>query len=157
MSRELTVIDRAHEINSSWKETTDGLLKTACLCATAYQELKPEEKRELMGKLDFSASTFSKLAKIGGNDRLHAITNRPLLPPNFSIMYEVVKLKDDERQAAADDGILNPGMTRADLVAWPSKHKGHSGKSKVSQAKKLIAKLKVPEDYDANLQAKLLD
>ena len=157
MSSELTVIDRAHEINASWKQTTDGLLKTACLCATAHQELKPDEKKELMGQLDFSASTFSKLAKIGSKDQLHAIPIRPLLPPNFSIMYEVAKLKDDERQAAADDGILNPGMTRADLTAWLSRRRAQGKPSGVSQPKKLIAKLEVPEDYDANLQAKLLE
>lgn len=66
-----------------------------------------------MAKLDFNKSTFSMMIRIGNDPRLGKITE--LLPPSYSIIYEVAKLDDKTLEAARNDGTLHPNVTRKQI------------------------------------------
>ena len=101
------------------------MLETARLCAESDKKLRPEEKNKLFKDLDFNKATFSKLAKIGSQPRLQTEAVKSLLPPNYSIVYEVAKLPELDLQVAIKEGIISPKMLRSDLErglinAWVS-------------------------------------
>ena len=124
MAVQVTIQDYAKAINSSWHKTTDSVLETARLCAEAEKKLRPEEKNKLFKDLDFNKATFSKLAKIGSQPRLQTEAVKSLLPPNYTIVYEVAKLPESDLQVAIKEGVISPKMLRSDLDAWLEKRMG---------------------------------
>ena len=115
--------DYAKAINLSWRKTTDSVLETARLCAEADKNL-PHDKSKFFKELEFSKAAFSKLVKIGSHPQLQSEPVKSLLPPNYSIVYEVAKLPDDDLRVALKEGIISPRMTRGDLDAWIGKRSG---------------------------------
>ncbi len=141
----------AEEINKSWRKTTDSVLETAKLCAETKGKLNDGEMNKLKKQLEFSAATFSKLVKIGSNVLLQKDPIKILLPPSYSIVYEVAKLKDADLQIAVKEGVINPGMSRSDLSAWLGK-KNPNTKADDQNRPKIIATVQVPADYDVQKQ-----
>ena len=154
MAVQVTIQDYAKAINSSWRKTTDSVLETARLCAEAEKKLRPEEKNKLFKDLDFNKATFSKLAKIGSQPRLQTEAVKSLLPPNYTIVYEVAKLPESDLQVAIKEGIISPKMARGDLDAWLERRAGKVPASESEHAK-IIATVEVPSDYDPKKQALL--
>ena len=123
------------------------MLETARFCAEVEKKLRPEEKSKLFKDLDFNKATFSKLAKIRSQPRLQTEAVKSLLPPNYTIVYEVAKLPESDLQVAIKEGIISPKMLRSDLDAWIEKRMGKVPTSDSEHAK-IIATVEVPADYD---------
>ena len=121
MSEIFLLPEYADKINASWRKTTESVLETARLCADANKDLKSKDRARLIKQLAFNAATFSKLVKIGSKYQLQSDPLKSLLPPSYSIVYEVAKLNEGDLQVAITEGVINPGMTRRDLDAWIGK------------------------------------
>ena len=154
MAVQVTIQDYAKAINSSWRKTTDSVLETARLCAEADKKLPTDQKNKLVRDLDFNKATFSKLAKIGSQPRLQTESVKSLLPPNYTIVYEVAKLPESDLQVAIKEGVITPKMSRGDLDAWLERRAGKVPTSESEHAK-IIATVEVPSDYDPKKQALL--
>jgi hypothetical protein len=122
-----TVQSYADRICSNWQKATVSIFDVARVCAEARKRLTSGEKKKLYPKLPFSIPIFSKLADIGDCSRFQDEQIVKLLPPNYSIMYEVAKLSREDFQAAVDEQILSPGLKRADLQDWVLKRQGSAG------------------------------
>jgi hypothetical protein len=107
----------AKRISASWHGNTRSILKTALHCAEAFAALPRLARAELRQQLPFSAATFSKLNTIGQNVRLTEERVVTALPANFSLIYAVSKMNDEELDSAIQTGILHPQAKRADLIA----------------------------------------
>ena len=146
MSEEIIIKKLAEAINKVWRKTTEGVLDVARLCADADNKLGPEEKKKLVAELEFDKTTFSKLAKIGSHPQLQKEPVKQLLPPNYTVLYNVALLPEAELALAIKEGIINPGMTRAELNSWRSAHQGKAVDKVKSDGPKLIAMVQVPSD-----------
>lgn len=142
-----TVQSYVKAINTSWHKSTDSILETAKICAEAEKKLNADDKTKLYKNLIFSKATFSKLAKVGSQSRLLSEDVKPLLPPNYSILYDIAKLPEKELRQAIKDGIINPNMSRADLEAWTAEQRGGS-KEGEDVKDRVIATLLVPSDFE---------
>jgi len=145
----------ADKINVSWRKTTESVLETARLCADANKDLKSKDRARLIKQLAFNAATFSKLVKIGSKYQLQSDPLKSLLPPSYSIVYEVAKLNEGDLQVAMTEGVINPGMTRRDLDAWIGKRKGEGPTASDENPPKVVATVRVPADYDVTRQQQL--
>jgi hypothetical protein len=154
MASQGTIQDYAKAINSSWRKTTDSVLETAKLCAEADKNLPPDQKNKLFDHLDFTKATFSKLVKIGSQPRLQTDAVRSLLPPNYTIVYEVAKLRESDLQVAIKEGVITPKMSRGDLDAWLAEREGRGTEGAVKK-ERIIATLRVPSDYDDQKEGRL--
>lgn len=103
------------QICRSWTKSTEGVLETASICAMAQKALPADELDALRSRLPFDSSTFSKLAKVGRDDRFRSPEVKRLLPSKFSVAYELSKLSDGNFQKLIDEGKLTPELKRADL------------------------------------------
>lgn len=103
----------ADRISSNWQDTLDGIIRVAADCAAAKNELSRSEKRDLLERLPFGESMFSKLAAIGDDRRL--MKHQEPLPPSISTLYVLHKLSDEQFEAAVTEGTLKPDVTREDL------------------------------------------
>ncbi len=157
MTKELTPVTKYTErIQISWHKTVDSILQTGRLCAEANSSLSPSQKKQLFARLPFGESTFSKLAKIGVQSRLQEDPVRQLLPPNFTIIYEVTQFSDEQLKSAVDEGVLSPESSRAVLERW---RKGPITKPAVPKENRTFAFIQLPIDYPEDrteaLQAEL--
>jgi hypothetical protein len=113
--RRKTVDEFGVEIYRNWRGTMKAFWKCSCRCAEAYRVLDEGEKRLLLERLPFDRSTFSKLVKIGNDDRLRPLLKR--LPLSYSTIYEVSLLSDEQLERANETGIINPDARRSDIEA----------------------------------------
>ena len=112
------------------------------------KKLSAEEKKKLFSELDFDKSTFSKLAKIGAHPQLQKESVRQLLPPSYTIVYKVGLLTEGELAQAIEEGVFNPGMTRAELDTWLAQQRGEDADEEKKDRPKVVATVQVPPDYD---------
>ena len=151
MTTTRSIADYAKQINTCWRKTTDSVLETAALCAEAKNSLtKDDDRKALVDKLDFSPAAFSKLVKIGERKELQANPIKTLLPPNYSIVYELAKLEDDDLKRAVSDGVVSPSMSRASLKQWMG-----GGATKADEQDVVFGTLRIPLDYDARKKMQL--
>ena len=112
------------------------------------KKLSAEEKKKLFSELDFDKSTLSKLAKIGAHPQLQKESVRQLLPPSYTIVYKVGLLTEGELAQAIEEGVFNPGMTRAELDTWLAQQRGEDADEEKKDRPKVVATVQVPPDYD---------
>lgn len=147
-----SIADYAAQINVSWRRTTDSVLETAKLCADAKRNYERDKKSfsKLKKALDFSISTFSKLVTIGENEALRGDDVKCLLPPNYSLVYDVAALKEDQLHKAIAEHAVSPAKTRAAFKEWCRRNgigKAHA-KDEAVALNVPIATLQVPPDYE---------
>jgi len=105
----------AERIRSNWQKSLDGIRKVAAACAEA-RDFNAVEKDRLIKQLPFSASMFSKLASIGGDERLMSATYDDALPPSISTLYELKQMDDDKFKAAISKVANGGPLTRYQLL-----------------------------------------
>lgn len=110
----------ADAIGAAWRETTEGVLRTARLYSEARQHLGQEGWNDLVTKVPHSGSTARKLALIG------AWVSEPSraswlpvgqLPPHWGTLYALTRVPDSELRAAIAAGTVHSGMERKDAEA----------------------------------------
>ena len=82
----------------------------------------------LSPQLPFGMSSFCKYALIGDDPRLTDPEKRHVLPAKMSAIYELHQLTDDEFPVFEAEGLLTPGLRRADVIRWISKRRGEPQK-----------------------------
>jgi hypothetical protein len=125
-----TVTEYAERISTNWQNTTASIMKVATDCYSAKAELSLSEKHDLIGRLPFGESMFSKLASMGGDKRLRE--NQKLLPPSISTIDLIRKLSDEEFETAKTEKVLKPGVTRDEIEEWTRSKKDKPARSKIS-------------------------
>jgi hypothetical protein len=132
----------AERISASWHRSIDSIFETAQLCAEANACLSKDDKAALLADLPFPAATFSKLVKIGNDARLRKPGVRCLLPPCYSIIYEVALLSDEHLAEATASGTLHPEMKRVELQEFATKAEADSNPSPI-----VLGVIQLPPDY----------
>ena len=107
----------AEKIERHWQTVAD-IFEVARLCHEAHKKLSSVEKRELFLQLPFDRTVFSKLAKIGADPRLRCPEIQELLPPSYSLQYELAKLDYRDFKAAFEEHIIHPRVRRAEFLKW---------------------------------------
>ena len=118
------VSEFAVEIHESWRVATCTILSTAQLCSEADAKFRGAQRDALLRALPFGASTFSKLVTIGRNYEL--VSDQKMvrvLPPNYSIIYEIVKMQPELRVIAIEKRIISKDMKRNTLLAFIKAHR----------------------------------
>jgi hypothetical protein len=115
-ARRKSVPEYVAEITGCWHRSTKEIFRCSSLCAEAYKRLNKSDGKELLKGLPFGASTFSKLVKIGNNDRLRRYIKD--LPPSLSTIYLLTSLSYAQLKQGIDTGIINPDARRRDIEFW---------------------------------------
>lgn len=127
-TKEITVL--VEKFNGFARKTAEGVLEMAKVVFEARQLKDSEFFRfcELVG-MDGSSSTATKLIAIGKKYE-YLIGYSEKLPPNWTTVYEVAKLTEEQIESLIDRGVLTASLIAADLNAALGKEK--KGKKKPS-------------------------
>lgn len=119
-------IDRfASEIRQEWRKSVQSILKVAESCAKADHELDVLQKSRLYKRLPFDRTAFSKLAAIGKRPALLNERIQKSFPANWTTIYLLRKLTEEEIEQAIRDRALTPSSRRNEISAWLSEHSSH--------------------------------
>jgi hypothetical protein len=103
----------ASKITGLWFTSTAAIIHVAAACAEADRRLAQAQKKFLLEKLPFGASTFSKLVQIGKDP--HIRKNIKSLPPSYSTIYVVSQLSEKDRNQGIDTGMIHADATRIEI------------------------------------------
>ena len=108
--------DFANLINTSWCKGAAAIIETGRLILVAKAELDRDVFDSLLKvRLDCGDSVARKLLRIADNEIICAHGHK--LPPCWTTIYELSKVKNDVLKAAFADGTIHPGMERKDAAA----------------------------------------
>ena len=113
----------ATEIKGYWHKALESIFAVCALLIEAKKKLDPRDWELLKDELPFSDSVLKKLLVIGKDSRLQKRVVYDLLPPNYSIVYEVTQLTDDELETAVQQGEISPRMRRTTFISWRNAHR----------------------------------
>ncbi len=105
-------------ITDCWQMSVEAILLTGRKLEEAKRDpALPHGKflEMIQDKLPFSEKTAQKLMVIGRDRRLANASLERLLPPAWTILYEITRLDDIQFTDRINDGTINPEMSRADL------------------------------------------
>ncbi|MGA8692640.1 MAG: hypothetical protein WB689_02130, partial [Xanthobacteraceae bacterium] len=111
--------DFAGLINMTWRKGVTAFIDTGRYLLEAKAKLDRDVFESLVKRhLDFDPSVGRKLMAIAGNSVICAHGHK--LPPCWTTIYELTKVKDDVLKAALAVGTIHPGMERKDASALRS-------------------------------------
>jgi hypothetical protein len=117
------------KIGSNWQKAARLVLDTAELCLMAHEQYGSHGLSVVLRAARMSKANFRKLVGIGRDQRLRRI--EALLPPGFSIIYEVSLLSDEVFKEAVNAGVIHPHVRRGEIEALrkpsASKNNGFRG------------------------------
>ena len=92
-------------------DTLTTTLELAKLCA--QKDDRFENPKETLKRIGFSAAKFSKYVQIGRCTRFDDPSVRPLLPSEFTVLYALSQLSDEQWKKALDEKLISPTVTRS--------------------------------------------
>ena len=90
--------------------TTDDILRTCSVIASAKDALSADDFRSLRDRAPITDKVWSKLLQIGLDTRLEDL--KESLPPKWSTIYLIHNLTDEELKDAMDDGAIHPQVSQ---------------------------------------------
>ena len=154
------VSEVGRKIKASWLTTTAHILTTAELCDQGFTKWGSRGLPLLLRVAQMNKTTFMKLVVIGRDQRLRRIES--MLPPGFSIIYEISQLNTEVFDEAVRAGVVHPHVRRAEIEAL---RKSSASKNKAPTADELPAvsemtagsryELIVPKEMGANRYAQI--
>lgn len=96
--------------------TTDDILRTCSVIASAKDALSPDDFRDLRDRAPITDKVWSKLLQIGLDTRLEGLKDS--LPSKWSTIYQVHTLSDEELQDAVKDGAIHPKVSQGTLTRY---------------------------------------
>ena len=114
------------KIKASYQMAAAHVLTTAELCCQGFARWGSRGLPLLLRTAQMSKTTFMKFVVIGRDQRLRRIEG--MLPPGFSIIYEVSQLSNEVFDEAVKAGVIHPHVRRAEIEALRK-----SGASKIKQ------------------------
>ena len=126
------VAELGRTIKASYQTAAAHILTTAELCYQGFTQWGSRGLPLLVRTAQMSKTTFMKFVVIGRDQRLRRIEG--MLPPGFSIIYEVSLLSDEVFDEAVKAGVIHPHVRRAEIEAL---RKSNANRNKASAADEL--------------------
>jgi Protein of unknown function (DUF3102) len=105
-------------IAATWGKQVESIIETGQALIEAKDELKHGSfEAMIQTTLPFQASTAQNLMKIARNPVLSKAEHARLLPPSWTILYELTKLPFEVLTAKLKDGSIHPKLERKDVRA----------------------------------------
>ena len=115
--RQKTRAQWTREIVARWNKSKEAVVATGQALLQAKADLRPGIFLEMIEQdLPFSTRSAQRFMKIASDSRLSDTAYAPFLPSAWTALYELIKLSDADFAQALKSGLINPDMTRNDVV-----------------------------------------
>ncbi len=110
----------AERINAAWRRSAASFIDCGHLLIQAKEEIpRGDFAKMIEARLDFQPRVAQRLMSIARDPRLANPTHAALLPPSWTVLYELTKLDDAAFDEAVETRVINPQMQRKDVPRKP--------------------------------------
>jgi hypothetical protein len=127
------------KIKASYEAAAAHTLTTAELCCQGFTQWGSRGLPLLLRTAQMSKTTFMKFVVIGRDQRLRRIEG--MLPPGFSIIYQVSQLSDEVFDEAVKAGVIHPHVRRAEVEALRKSSPGRTKAPAINEIPEAVREL----------------
>jgi hypothetical protein len=103
-------------IEKDYGNTAAEVLKTCALVAEYAQEHTPEQIKSFQEEVSINTQVWSRLIALHKDSRLKKHLEQ--LPASYTALYAVSRMKDEEIEAAIQQGIIHPEASSHSILNW---------------------------------------
>jgi len=135
-------------IEKDYGNTAAEVLQTCALVAQYADEHTPEQVKAFQESVQINPQVWSRLIALHKDKRLKAHEER--LPRSYTALYAISRMKDEEFEAAVQQGIIYPESSSHSLLAWSKEFRQTSG-AEIPPWKCMVLPSKVLNPADISL------
>jgi hypothetical protein len=103
-------------IEKDYGDTAAEVLKTCALVAEYAQEHTPDQVKAYQERVGINSQVWLRLLALHRDERLKK--RLVDLPASYTALYAVSRMKDEEIEAAIQQGIIHPSASSHSILAW---------------------------------------
>ena len=104
------------------------VLQTCALAAEYAQEHTPDQVKAFQEKVEINPQVWLRLLAIHRDERLKKHLEH--LPASYTTLYAIHRMRDEEVEAAVQQGVIHPGATSHSILLWSKQNRQRTGRGK---------------------------
>lgn len=114
-------------IEKDYGDTAAEVLQTCALVAKFAQEHTPDQVKSFQETVKINPQVWSRLIALHKDKRLKAHIDR--LPKSYTALYAISRMKDEEVEAAVQQGIIHSDASSHSLLKWAKQNRLTAGEA----------------------------
>ena len=107
--------------------TAAEVLETCALVRQYAEDHTPEQIKAFQKQVDINPQVWSRLIALHKDQRLKAHVER--LPRSYTALYAISRMKDEEFEAAVQQGIIHPESSSHSILKWTKQNRLIAGEA----------------------------
>jgi len=103
-------------IEKDYGNNAAEVLKTCSLVAEYAEEHTPDQVKEFQKRVEINPQVWSRLIALHRDQRLKKHIEH--LPPSYTALYAIHRLKDEELETALHQGVITPKASSHSILFW---------------------------------------
>lgn len=112
-------------IEKDYGDTAAQVLKTCSLVAEYAQEHTPDQIKAYQERVGINSQVWLRLLALHRDERLKKHLKD--LPASYTALYAVSRMKDEEIEAAVQQGVIHPKASSLHILSWCKQNRQRSG------------------------------
>jgi hypothetical protein len=108
-------------IEKDYGSNAAEVLETCALVAEYAREYTPDQIRAFQEKVEINPQVWLRLLALHRDERLKKHLEH--LPPSYTVLYAIHRMKDEEIEAAVQQGVITPTASSLRILAWSKQNR----------------------------------
>ena len=114
-------------IEKDYGNSAAEVLETCALVAEYAHEHTPDQIKAFQKKVAINPQVWSRLLALHRDERLKKHTEH--LPPSYTALYAIHRMKDEEIDAAVQQGVITPTASSHTILVWAKQNRQRAGET----------------------------
>ena len=114
-------------IEKDYGSNAAEVLETCALVAEYAREHTPDQIRAFQEKVGINPQVWLRLLALHRDERLKKHIEH--LPPSYTVLYAIHRMKDEEIEAAVQQGVITPTASSLRILAWSKQNRQRAGET----------------------------
>jgi hypothetical protein len=114
-------------IEKDYGSNAAEVLETCALVAEYAREHTPDQIKAFQKKVGINPQVWLRLLALHRDERLKKHIEH--LPPSYTVLYAIHRMKDEEIEAAVQQGVITPTASSLRILAWSKQNRQRAGET----------------------------
>jgi len=137
-------------IEKDYGNTAAEVLQTCALVAQYADEHTPDQIKEFQKQVEINPQVWSRLIALHKDKRLKAHVER--LPRSYTALYAISRMRDEEFEAAVQQGIIHPEGSSHSILKWTKQNRLTAGEAVQPWRCLVVFERDIDEDQFSDMQ-----
>ena len=112
-------------LEKDYGRSAKEVLETCALVAEYAQEHTPDQVKAFQEKVEINPQVWLRLLALHRDERLKKHLEH--LPASYTTLYAIHRMKDEEVEAAVQQGVIHPKASSLHILSWSKQNRQRSG------------------------------